>query len=60
MSCLFCIATKLNKEEGVVQVSSLVNAMGREANQFFLIIHIGPAVERVDPTDDFDTVLGEV
>ena len=54
---LFRIATKLDKEEGVVQVSSLVYAMGREATNIYKSFTFGPVVDGVDPKNDYETVL---
>ena len=56
---MFRIATKLNKEEGTVQVSSLIYAMGREANAIlYKSFTLGPFVDEINPKDDFDTVMG--
>ena len=56
----FRIATKLNKEDGVVQVSSLIYAMGREADKIFSTFNFRAAAEgEGDPRDDFDTVLSK-
>ena len=53
---MFRIATKLNKEEGTVQVSSLIYAMGREANAIlYRSFTLGPFVDEINPKDDFDS-----
>lgn len=50
----FRIATKLNKEDGEVQVSSLIYAMGPEAENIFKSLTIS-----ADDQKKFDVVLGK-
>lgn len=60
----FRIATKLHKDDGDVQVSSLIYAMGRQAENIYKTFRFPArpaATEQVpnpiDPRDDYDTVL---
>ena len=61
--CRYRIATRLHKDDGDIQVSSLIYAMGRQAENIFKSFRfesrepsdIGPAP--ADPKDDFDIVL---
>ena len=56
----FRIATRLDQEDGVVQVSSLIYAMGREADKIFSAFNFAAVAEgENDPRDDFDIVLGK-
>ncbi|XP_012941975.1 uncharacterized protein LOC106012728 [Aplysia californica] len=50
-------ATKLSAETGAIQVSSLIYAMGRQAEQIFNPFTFPAPVEGNDPRDNFDTVL---
>ena len=61
--CRYRIATRLHKDDGDIQVSSLIYAMGRQAENIFKSFRfesrepsdIDPAP--ADPKDDFDIVL---
>ena len=60
----FRSVTKQKREDGDVQVSSLIYCMGRQAENIFKSFHFDPipapteAVPHpVDPKDDFDTVM---
>ena len=61
--CRYRIATRLHKDGGDIQVSSLIYAMGRQAENIFKSFifetrqpsDIDPVP--VDPKDDFDVVL---
>lgn len=50
-------ATKLNTESGSVQVSALIYAMGRQAEQIFNTFTFPAPIGGNDPRDNFDTVL---
>lgn len=50
-------ATKLNKEDGDVQVSTLIYAMGKEADKIFASFTFTPGDNGRDMRNDFDTVL---
>ena len=52
-------ATKLNKEDGDVQVSTLIYAMGKEADKIFasFTFDFVPGENGRDMSQDFDTVL---
>ena len=56
---LYRKATKLDKEDGVIQVTSLVYAMGREANKIFKSFTFAALTKTDprDPKDDYDTVI---
>ena len=63
----FRIATKLNKDDGEVQVASLVYAMGRQAENILKSFKFAPHCDvtelsaepnQVDPRDDYNIVLG--
>jgi hypothetical protein len=52
----FRLATKLSKEAGDVQVSSLIYAMGREADKIFSTFSFDPAASgQPDPRNNFDS-----
>ena len=61
--CRYRIATRLHKDDGDIQVSSLIYAMGRQAENIFKSFRfetrqpsdIDPVP--VDPKDDFEVVL---
>ena len=59
MAELFRKATKLDKEDGEVQVSSLVYAMGREASKIFKSFTFAEPTKEdpVDPREDHDTAM---
>ena len=50
------IATKLNKEDGEVQVSTLIYALGKEAEQVFNTF----TFEEKEDKNDYATVLGKM
>ena len=60
----FRIATKLHKEEGEIQVASLIYAMGRQAENIFKSFTFDPPPDPtdanpnpLDPKDNYDVVL---
>ena len=57
---LYRMATKLHKEDGEIQVSSLVYAMGREASKIFKSFTFDEPTEEIpDPANHFETVLAK-
>ena len=42
-----------------MQVSSLIYAMGREANAIYKSFTFGPVVDEINPKNDIDTVMGK-
>ena len=48
-------ATKLNREEGAVQVSSLIDAVRSQSENIFWLF----VFQEVEDEDDFDSVLGK-
>ena len=60
----FRIATKLHKDEGEIQVASLIYAMGRQAENIFKSFTFDPPPDPIDanpnpldPKDNYDVVL---
>ena len=56
----FRLATKLNKEDGIVQVSALIYAMGPEAEYVFTSFVFAPRLDDDHPAEsneNYDTVL---
>ena len=60
----FRIATKLHKDEGEIQVASLIYAMGRQAENIFKSFTFDPPPDPtdanpnpLDPKDNYDVVL---
>ena len=60
----FRIATKLHKDDGEIQVASLIYAMGRQAENIFKSFTFDPRPDPtdanpnpLDPKDNYDVVL---
>ncbi|NRA93585.1 MAG: reverse transcriptase family protein [Psychroserpens sp.] len=52
-------ATKLDREDGSVQVSTLIYTLGKEADRVFQSFIFNNANEEHDPQNDYDTVLAK-
>ena len=54
------LCTKLNKEDGEIQVSNLIYVMGMEADRIFSTFTFArPAEGQPDPKDNYDTVMNK-
>lgn len=63
--CRYRLATRLHRDEGEEQVSALIYAMGRQAENIYQSFEFEPVINLVvlpppaDPRNDFDTVLAK-